>query len=65
MFGNASFNHRLKFNYKSHKRNKNKLKIECYDRDFLATNDFIGETEIDLDLPIQDTIIKNKMTQIT
>ena len=65
MFGRVSFNHRILLDYKSNRHNRNILTLECYDRDFLLSNDFIGSVELDLSLPIQDTLIKNKRTSIS
>ncbi len=45
--GEASFNYRLLFNMKAPADNYN-FTVQCYDRDFFASNDLIGEVNLDL-----------------
>lgn len=60
MDGNASFNYRLLIPYKNNKKASKILKIVCYDRDLLLSNDKIGEVELDLTEPINDALLSHK-----
>lgn len=57
--GRASFNYRFVFSVK-HPRKDYTLNIQAYDRDFLSSNDLIGEGKINLKQIIEDCILLKK-----
>ena len=57
--GKASFNYRLLFNLK-HPRKDYTFTLQAYDRDFFKSNDIIGDTTIDLKLPIMDASLSGR-----
>lgn len=57
--GKASFNYRLLFNLK-HPRKDYTFTLQAYDRDFFKSNDIIGDTTIDLKLPVLDASLSGR-----
>jgi len=68
MDGSASFNYRLKLpflhneDYHQDPMKVGQLRLSCYDRDFIGSNDFIGQVDIDLSQAIQDSLLKKAST---
>ena len=53
--GNASFNYRLLYNVNAPQENYI-FTVQCWDRDFFASNDLIGEVQLDLKSLFEDVI---------
>jgi Ca2+-dependent lipid-binding protein len=57
--GAASFNYRLLYTINAPMDNYNFV-VQCWDRDFFASNDLIGECNLDLKPLIEDVIETNR-----
>jgi len=53
--GKASFNYRLKFTVNDKRKNGYQLNLQVYDKDFFSANEILGETVLDLNIPVEDT----------
>jgi Ca2+-dependent lipid-binding protein len=57
--GEASFNYRLLFNVKSQQKSYN-LTIQAWDKDIVASNDLIGECQIDIEPLFEDVYLTDR-----
>ena len=64
MDGNASFNYRIKLQWKNKKDSERQLQVRCFDRDLIGANEFIGSNTVDLWEPINDCILTKRPTQV-
>ena len=62
--GKASFNYRLLFNLK-HPRKDYNLTIQMFDRDFLSSNDIIGEANLNIKDALMDASLTKQPVGIT
>jgi Ca2+-dependent lipid-binding protein len=53
--GKASFNYRLKFTVNDQRKNGYQLNLQVYDKDFFSANEILGETVLNLNIPVEDT----------
>lgn len=65
MDGAASFNYRIKIPYKNYPGASKDLRIKCYDKDLIMSNDLIGENILDLSPMINDAILTKGSAAIT
>ena len=63
MNGNGSFNYRLHFDVQNPGDNQI-LNLQVWDMDLLSSNDFIGDSSLNLASPIKDAMMTNKAISI-
>ncbi len=65
-YGKASFNYRLLFPFQHPRKNQNyNLTLQLYDRDFFKSNDLIGDSILNIQMPIEDVSISKRPLQLT
>lgn len=65
--GKASFNYRLLFPFTYPKKTKDDyaLTIQAFDKDFFNPDDLIGETRMNIEIPIEDVILTKRAITIS
>ena len=63
MNGKGSFNYRLHFDVENPSR-KQVLSLQVWDADLFSKNDFIGDSSLNLALPIEDAAMTNKIISL-
>lgn len=58
--GKASFNYRLKFTVNDQRKNGYNMTLQVYDKDFFSANEILGETTLNLNVPVEDTSLTKR-----
>ena len=58
--GKASFNYRLKFKVNDKRKSGYTMSFQLYDKDFFSANEILGETTLNLDVAMEDTLLTKR-----